>query len=84
MIDLKLVVNPIATDDHAHELGENFVRIAKSLLDEGHPPGKQIGPGNYDYHITVYWWPDQVFDRGVKWIDEDNLHVVIKTTLPCT
>ena len=58
LIYLKLVVNPIATDDHTRNLGDNFVRIAKSLLDEGHPPSKRIGPGNYDYNITVYWWPD--------------------------
>ena len=63
----------ITTPDHARNLGDNFVRIAKSLLDEGHPPSKRIGPGNYDYHITVYWWPDQVFDQGEKLADEHDL-----------
>ena len=57
----------------AHELGENFVRLAKSLLDEGHPPKKQIGSGIYNYHITVIWWPDKVFDQGEKLAAEADL-----------
>lgn len=30
-------------------------------------------PGNYDYHITVHWWPDRVFDQGEKQADEHDL-----------
>ena len=53
-VSLVLVVYPAVGPGLAEELGDTFVRVSKSLLNDG-ASGKQIGRGKYDYLIGVYW-----------------------------
>lgn len=56
-INLALIVSYKTSKGKAKQLGDNFMRLFKSLSDD-EPPGKQIGTGIYDYMIGVYY-PDK-------------------------
>ena len=53
---LALIVNESTNSIRAKELGENFVRLLKSLIPSSIEPNssKDIGSGNYNYLIGVY------------------------------
>ncbi len=53
-LSLVLVVANATSQSRAQELGDNFVRMTKSLLQDGDSPSRQIGRGEYDYLIGVY------------------------------
>lgn len=54
-----VLIDRYATDiAYAGQLADSFVRMTKTLLQDGAPPGKDIGTGEYDYVIGVYY-PDQ-------------------------
>ncbi len=56
-LSLILVVSYATTPATAKQLGDNFVRMVKSLGPDD-SPGRTIGEGKYDYVIGVYY-PNQ-------------------------
>ncbi len=64
-ISLVLVVASGTNEEHAKELGENFVRMLKSLSQD-EPPSRVIGSGIYDYMIGVYDPNGESLALGVK------------------
>ena len=64
-LNLVLIVAGLTTYNKAVELGEKFVRMAKSLSpDDG--PGKEIGRGKYHYLIGVYYANEDQVALGAK------------------
>ena len=53
LLKLAILANPIITEDHAEQLGDNFVRLTKTL-GPGLNPRKEIGAGIYEYMVGVY------------------------------
>ena len=64
-LSLVIIVDYATDPDYAQELGDNFVRLAKSFLKDG-VPGKQIGRGRYDYLIGVYYPNERKVAQGAK------------------
>ena len=64
-LSLVIIVDYATDPDYAQELGDNFVRLAKTFLKDG-APGKQIGRGRYDYLIGVYYPNERVVAQGAK------------------
>ena len=62
---LALVVNRATNQQRARQLGESFVRMLKSFSDDENP-GRDIGPGKYDYIITVTYPDETVVAIGGK------------------
>ena len=62
---LALVVNRTTNQQRARELGESFVRMLKTFSDDENP-GQDIGPGKYDYIITVTYPDETVVAVGGK------------------
>ena len=56
-LSLVLIVDFATNTQHAKTLGDNFVRMTKSLGPDS-SPGKTIGKGIFDYVIGVYY-PDE-------------------------
>jgi predicted Zn finger-like uncharacterized protein len=56
-IDLAIIANYATSKSRAIKLGDNFVRLVKSLSKDT-PPGKEIGKGIYSYSIGVFY-PDK-------------------------
>ena len=52
-LSLVLVVAYATNERYAKQLGENFVRMLKSLSQDD-PPGQSIGTGIYNYLVGVY------------------------------
>ena len=50
-ISLVVIVSPLTSEARAKQIGDNFVRMFKSLSDDS-PPGATIGTGKYDYIIV--------------------------------
>ena len=48
---LAIIIGHAANEDYAREVGDNMVRLTKSL---GPGPARDIGKGIYDYTIGVY------------------------------
>lgn len=53
LLKLAILANPIATKDYAKQIGDNFVRLAKTF-GPGPNPRKEIGAGPYEYMVGVY------------------------------
>ena len=64
-VSLVLIVHPITNESRARQLGDNFVRLYKSLSDD-EPPGRSIGRGKYDYLIGVYYPNEKRVAQGAK------------------
>ena len=64
-LSLVIIVDYATDPDYAQELGDNFVRLAKTFLKDG-APGKQIGTGKYDYLIGVYYPNERKVALGAK------------------
>ena len=64
-VSLVLIVHPITNESRARQLGDNFVRLCKSLSDD-EPPGRSIGRGKYDYLIGVYYPNEKKVALGAK------------------
>ena len=71
-LSLVIIVDYETDPDYSQELGENFVRMAKSFLKDG-VPGKQIGRGSYDYLIGIYYPNEQKVALGAKVGDADRI-----------
>lgn len=56
-LSLAIVVDYSVSEEYAHKLGNNFVRMAKSF-GPGPNPGREVGEGVYDYLVTVVY-PNQ-------------------------
>ena len=52
-LSLAIIAGYATNEEYAKELGDSFVRLVKTFGPED-PPGKEIGPGIYDYLIGVY------------------------------
>lgn len=64
-LSLVLIVNAATNEEHARTLGDNFVRLVKTLgPDEG--PGRNIGEGNFTYIIGVYAPSEEEIAGGSK------------------
>ena len=64
-VSLTVVVGAATSEQHAREIGDNFVRMVKSFSDDTRP-SKEIGPGLYDYLIGVYYPGQQQVVMGAK------------------
>ena len=64
-LSLVLVVSTGVDSQRARTLGENFVRLVKSLSPDD-PPGAEIGEGIYDYLIGVYYPNEKKVAQGAK------------------
>lgn len=71
-ISLVLIVAYRINEDRGKQLGDNFVRIVKSLSHDD-SPGKDIGRGIYDYLVGVYYPNEQQLVIGAKVADAMNL-----------
>ena len=64
-LSLVLIVDYATNKSYAQQLGNNFVRIAKSFLKDAQP-GESIGKGKYDYVIGVYYPNEKPLTVGAK------------------
>ncbi len=64
-LSLVLVVGNAINEQHAKRLGDNFVRMLKSLGPDD-PPGQDIGAGKYNYLVGVYFPDGQRLVQGAK------------------
>ena len=64
-VNLVLIVDYIIDPDYARQLGDNFVRLAKTFLKDD-PPGKVIGTGKYDYLVGIYYPNEKQLALGAK------------------
>ena len=64
-LSLVLIVSAATNSRRAQQLGENFVRLVKTLSPDD-PPGRQVGTGTYDYLIGVYYPNEKPVARGAK------------------
>ncbi|MFC2122864.1 hypothetical protein ACFLRP_04180 [Bacteroidota bacterium] len=62
---LILMVADATSAERAMQLGDDFVRLMKSV-GLGKPPGEKIGPGLFDYVIRIYIAYDRPHLFGVK------------------
>ena len=71
-LSLVIIVDYGTDPDYAQELGDNFVRMTKSLLRDG-GVGQRIGTGKYDYLIGVYYPNEQKVALGAKARSADRI-----------
>jgi hypothetical protein len=71
-LSLVLIVGYQTSEARAMELGDNFVRMAKSILNDS-PPDKRIGRGKYNYLIGVYYSDEKLVAMGAKVSGADRL-----------
>ena len=71
-LSLVIIVDYATDPGYAQQLGDDFVRLAKSFLKDG-MPGKQIGRGRYDYLIGVYNPNEQEVSLGAKVSSADRI-----------
>jgi hypothetical protein len=64
-LTLNLIVDYGTSKEYAEELGDNFVRLVKSFGPE-ESPGKEIGPGIYDYTVYVHNPSGELVAVGAK------------------
>jgi hypothetical protein len=71
-LSLAVVVNYGTSEDYAKNVGDNFVRLVKTLGPDT-PPGKDIGRGSYDYLISVAEPNKHMIAQGAKGRNAPNL-----------
>ena len=64
-VSLVLIVRSATNKQRAQELGDNFVRMFKSLSPDT-VPGRVIGEGIYDYLVGVYYPNEKQLASGAK------------------
>ena len=72
LISLVIIVDYATDPGYAKQMGDNFVRLAKSFLKDG-MLGKQIGRGRYDYLIGVYYPNERKVVQGAKVSTADRI-----------
>lgn len=63
--NLAIIVDYAISEEYAKRLGDNFVRLIKSMSDD-ESPGKEIGSGKYNYLIGVYFPNEKEVVMGAK------------------
>jgi len=63
--DLVLLVDYAIDPNYAREIGDSFVRLTKSMLQDGET-GEAIGRGEYDYVIHIYYPNNKQVAIGAK------------------
>jgi hypothetical protein len=53
-VNLVLMVNAAINKTRAKQLGDNFLRLTKSLCNDGPAASKEIGATNYTYMVGVF------------------------------
>ena len=71
-INLVLVVSSITSEAGAKELGDNFVRITKTLSPDT-PPTRSVGTGIYSYLVGVYYPDETEVVLGAKVQSSDRI-----------
>ena len=64
-LSLALIVRRTTSEASGKQLGDNFVRIVKSVGPDS-APGKEIGRGQYDYLIGVFYPNEKRLAMGAK------------------
>ena len=64
-INLVLIVSSSTSESEAKRLGENAVRMTKSLSQDV-SPGKTLGKGIYSYLVSVYYPDERLVAQGAK------------------
>ena len=64
-VNLALIVGASMSQTEAQRLGENFLRLTKSLSPDDNPR-KEVGRGVYDYLIGVYTADQKEVALGAK------------------
>ena len=72
-LNLVLIVDYATDPGYAQQLGDNFVRLTKSLLQDGETPSERIGTGEYDYLIGVYYPNEKSVVMGAKSRTSDRI-----------
>ena len=62
---LTIIVDPRVSVPYARRLGDDFVRFVKISCNDK-IPGKDIGPGVYNYLVSVYYENRKMLVMGVK------------------
>lgn len=62
---LAIIVSPAMSEGRAKQLGDNFVRMAKSFGPDDNP-SKDIGRGRYDYRFGVKTLDGKTLAMGAK------------------
>lgn len=71
-ISLVLIVGYATSEAKAKSLGDNFVRLTKSLSQDT-PPGRMIGRGIYNYLVGVYYPNEERLAKGAKVAFSDRI-----------
>ena len=73
-VALSLIVPPDMPPDTAHLLGERFVRLVKTLATSEPDPEGDIGPGDYDYIVSIHSPAHAMIARGGKATADTQIH----------
>lgn len=65
-LSLVLVVDHATSEEHARNLGDNFVRAVKLASSAEPPPKKEIGTGVLNYQVGIYTPDEKPLARGAK------------------
>ncbi len=65
-LSLVLIVDYATDPSYTQQLGDNFVRLMKSLLQDGETSSERIGKGKYDYLIGIYYPNEKPVAMGAK------------------
>ena len=71
-VNLVLVVTALTSEARARELGDNFVRMTKSMSQDD-PPTRSIGFGIYSYLVGVYYPDETLVAMGAKVQSSDRI-----------
>lgn len=71
-VNLVLVVSSFTSEARAKELGDNFVRMTKSMSQDD-PPTRSIGFGIYSYLVGVYYSDETLVAMGAKVQSSDQI-----------
>ena len=64
-VSLVIIVRSATNKGRAEQLGDNFVRLAKTFSPDS-SPGRSIGTGMYNYVIGVYYPNEKKLAAGAK------------------
>ena len=71
-VNLVLIVVPGTSESEAERLGENAVRMTKTLSQDA-SPGNTIGKGMYNYLVSVYYPNERMVAQGAKVTSADRI-----------
>ena len=71
-VSLVLIVRSSTNQSRGKQLGEQFLRMYKSLSDDD-SPGRSIGKGKYDYIVGVYYPNEKPLVQGQRSVSPTGL-----------